>query len=73
MKLPRRALLAFAALPFLGAMAQAQDKPELTVAQMVGKKLRVIKPGQAVTMDYREDRVNVAVDDQGLITRISIG
>ncbi len=73
MKLPRRALLALAALPFLGTVACAQGSPELSSSQMVGKKLRVIKPNQATTMDYREDRVNVEVDDKGLIIRVSIG
>jgi len=37
------------------------------------KGLRSIKPGQAVTMDYREDRVNVYQDASGNIERISCG
>ncbi len=73
MKLPRRSLLALLSLPFLSAVAHAQGSPELSSTQMIGKKLRVIKPGQALTMDYNEDRLNVVVDDKGLITRISIG
>ncbi|MCI2399470.1 I78 family peptidase inhibitor [Aliiroseovarius subalbicans] len=32
--------------------------------------LRVIHPGMAVTADYRPDRLNIAVDDGGLITRV---
>ena len=35
--------------------------------------MRSIKPGQAVTMDYREDRVNVYQDASGNIERISCG
>ncbi|MFK4871109.1 I78 family peptidase inhibitor [Novosphingobium sp. ZW T3_23] len=31
------------------------------------KPMRVIKPGMAVTMDYRPDRLNVQVDDNGKI------
>lgn len=37
------------------------------------KTMRSIKPGQAVTMDYREDRVNVTQDASGNIERISCG
>ena len=37
------------------------------------KSMRSIKPGQAVTMDYREDRVNVYQDASGNIERISCG
>jgi len=31
------------------------------------KPMRVIKPGMAVTMDYRPDRLNVQVDENGKI------
>ncbi|WP_232491954.1 I78 family peptidase inhibitor [Novosphingobium kaempferiae] len=31
--------------------------------------IRVIKPGMAVTMDYRAERLNVDLDDSGTITR----
>lgn len=34
---------------------------------------RVIRPGQAVTQDYSEARVNVTVDTQDRITRIYCG
>lgn len=37
------------------------------------KSMRSIKPGQAVTMDYREDRVNIHQDASGNIERISCG
>ena len=37
------------------------------------KGVRVIKPGQAVTMDYREDRVNIDVDDKGRVLRVRCG
>ncbi|EQB09091.1 MAG: hypothetical protein K0R64_2643 [Novosphingobium lindaniclasticum] len=32
-----------------------------------GKPMRVLKPGTAVTMDFRPDRLNVQVDEQGKI------
>lgn len=31
---------------------------------------RVIPPGFAVTMDYREDRLNIETDSRGVITKI---
>ena len=37
------------------------------------KTLRTLKPGDAMTMDYREDRVNVLQDAAGNIERISCG
>lgn len=37
------------------------------------KTLRVGKPGTAFTMDLREDRVNVIVDGDEVITRIYCG
>lgn len=38
-------------------------------AKRGNKAIRVIKPGMAVTMDYRADRLNVDVDDTGTIKR----
>lgn len=35
--------------------------------------VRVIAPGQAVTMDFRHDRLNLYTDAANLITRISCG
>ena len=37
------------------------------------KTLRALTPGQAMTMDYREDRVNIVQDASGNIERISCG
>lgn len=37
------------------------------------RTMRAISPGQAVTMDYRPDRLNVEMDDTDKITRISCG
>ena len=34
---------------------------------------RVLRPGQAATMDFRQDRVNVDVNDRGAITGIRCG
>jgi len=35
--------------------------------------LRVVPPGSAMTMDYRADRLNVELDEDGRITRIWCG
>ncbi|KAA2284115.1 I78 family peptidase inhibitor [Arenimonas fontis] len=35
--------------------------------------VRVIRPGMAVTMDYREDRLNLEVDEQDRVTRAYCG
>jgi hypothetical protein len=35
--------------------------------------IRPIGPNQAVTRDYREDRVNVELDDKNQITKVSCG
>lgn len=77
----RRSMLALAALPLANAAAHATpatDTPvnataPLTTENMVGKILRVVKSGDAMTMDYSEDRVNIEVDDKGTIVRVFIG
>lgn len=33
--------------------------------------VRIIRPGDVVTMDYRSDRLNVMLDDQDVITRLA--
>lgn len=38
-----------------------------------GQVVRVIHPGMAVTMDYREDRLNIEVDAEKIIHRVSCG
>ena len=37
------------------------------------KAVRVIKPGMMVTMDYREDRVNIDVDAENRVTNVRCG
>jgi hypothetical protein len=62
-----------AAQSFIG-----QDASDTTVGQAQAAAgatgaVRVIKPGQPVTMDYRADRLNVEVDDHNAIVRITCG
>ncbi|CAN7589108.1 I78 family peptidase inhibitor [Phenylobacterium sp. LjRoot219] len=37
------------------------------------KTLRVIRPGDAVTMDYRDDRLNVELDAGGKVSKVRCG
>jgi hypothetical protein len=42
-------------------------------ADTTSASYRVISPGMAVTMDYREDRVNVDVDADNRVTAVRCG
>ncbi|MCU1203600.1 hypothetical protein JAK25_06855 [Stenotrophomonas maltophilia] len=50
---------------------------EATIKKLVAasgaRGARVVKPGMAVTMDFRQDRVTVQVDAQNRIERASCG
>ena len=35
--------------------------------------VRYIRPGDAVTMDFRPDRTNIELDDAGIVTRVYCG
>lgn len=37
------------------------------------KAVRVVRPGMAVTMDYRSDRLNIELDDEDVITKVTCG
>lgn len=37
------------------------------------KTIRVVRPGEAVTMDFRPDRLTVTVDEHQVISRIACG
>lgn len=37
------------------------------------KSIRWIEPGMAVTMDFREDRLNVKLDEKGVILSFTCG
>lgn len=65
--------LVLAASPALARSRVPTDDPVLSSIEMIGKRLRVIHPNEAVTMDYSEDRVNVTVDEDGKITRVHLG
>jgi hypothetical protein len=37
------------------------------------RDVRVIRPGQAVTMDFRQDRLNIEVDGRDLVRSVRCG
>ena len=45
-----------------------RETPTL-ISELVGHRLRVIRPGDVVTMDYRPDRFNIVVTASGVIIR----
>ena len=57
---------------FVGQKATAEIGA--TVMERSGARtLRWIPPNSAVTMDYREDRLNIEYDDNMMITRVNCG
>lgn len=47
---------------------------EASIRQQSGAaSMRVIRPGEAVTLDYRADRLNVRLDDDDIISEIGCG
>ena len=40
---------------------------------LIMRQIRIIRPGDMVTMDYRAERINFAIDEQGKISRIYCG
>ncbi len=54
-----------------------QEATEAVVAQATADSgsasVRVLKPGQAATMDFRQDRLNILTDDAGVIEQLNCG
>lgn len=49
------------------------DLAERARTQSGSKAVRVIRPGMAVTMDYRVDRLNVDLDEKDVVTALRCG
>jgi hypothetical protein len=56
----------------LGKTASA-DVVERARSQAGAKNARVLKPGQMVTMEFQESRLNIDVDDNNVITGLRCG
>lgn len=61
-----------AAAAFVG-QSISEDVAERARSAAGARGVRIIRPGMAVTMDYREGRLNLHLDDAGRITRASCG
>lgn len=57
---------------FVGQPANA-DTGAQALQQSGAKSLRWIAPRSAITMDFRQDRLNIEYDDKMVITRVSCG
>ncbi|TKR30206.1 hypothetical protein FCE95_08675 [Luteimonas gilva] len=57
------------------AVGKAADQAlvDKAVADSHSSNARVIKPGQAVTMDYRQDRLNIEVDAANNVVAVRCG
>ena len=60
-----------------GAWAVGKPVSDELVAQVISdthsRNARVVRPGQAVTMDFRGDRVNLMLDMQDRVERVTCG
>lgn len=61
--------------PAQWAIGKSADQATIdkAVADSGSATARVIKPGQAVTMDFREDRLNIELDANGAVTAVRCG
>lgn len=46
---------------------------DLDASRAKGLTIRVIKPNSKYSKDFRRDRVNIHVDDNGIVTRVRLG
>ena len=53
--------------------AFSESLSEAIQAESGAATVRVIRPGEAVTLDYRADRLNVRLDDRDIIIEIGCG
>ena len=57
---------------FVGIRANATLREEITT-RSGAQSIRWIEPGMAVTMDFRTDRLNAELDQDGVITAMRCG
>lgn len=69
----RLALTALLAAPIAVAGCARAGDEEAVCPELVGKVARFIGPGDAVTMDYNPERVNIHHDEDFRIVRIDYG
>ena len=54
-----------------GSTGEAAAQPDLSA--LAGKSLRVVPKGGMMTMDYREDRLTILLDENDRIERAYVG
>lgn len=54
-------------------MGATQDIVERARIESNSSEVRVIEPGQAVTLDHRQDRLNMHVNELGAINSLTCG
>jgi hypothetical protein len=59
------------AKPFVGK--RGTDVVDQARVAADAETVRLIKPGQAVTMDFRTDRLNLKLDDMGIVIAVTCG
>lgn len=52
---------------------QPQPLDPQFISDLIGRPIRVIRPGEAVTADFNPERVNFVTDQRGLVTRFYFG
>ncbi|MFC4352773.1 hypothetical protein ACFOW6_14570 [Fodinicurvata halophila] len=52
---------------------EGKTPDEACTSSLTGLQLRAVEEGEAVTMDYREDRLTLVLDERRRITRAYIG
>jgi hypothetical protein len=72
-RIGRRGLLQAAALLAVGSAEAGGDDSQGPCPDLIGMVLRVVHPGDMITMDYREDRITIEVDDHDVIVSVSVG
>ena len=58
---------------FIGKTLEEEVKAEAIMEEFKCSSFRIIHPGDMVTMDFVETRVNICVNDSNVIERIYIG
>ena len=64
-------LIAAIALVALGCASRADQTDPITIDGLKGRTLRVVHPGEIITMDCRLDRVTVYIDENNKITNVN--
>lgn len=57
---------------FVG-QAASEDIVEQARGATGANSVRVLKPGEAATMDFRDDRLNLHLDEHGVIATVTCG